>query len=39
MRNATGQVDLDELLSQRDKVSENIRRVIDEQSDPWELKY
>ncbi|HOI60369.1 MAG TPA: slipin family protein [Candidatus Pacearchaeota archaeon] len=38
MRNATGQVDLDELLSQRDKVSENIRRVIDEQSDPWGIK-
>ncbi|MFA7142344.1 MAG: slipin family protein [Candidatus Paceibacterota bacterium] len=38
MRNATGQVDLDELLSQRDKVSENIRKVIDEQSDPWGIK-
>jgi regulator of protease activity HflC (stomatin/prohibitin superfamily) len=38
MRNAIGQVDLDELLSQRDKVSESIRRVIDEQSDPWGIK-
>jgi len=38
MRNATGQVDLDQLLSQRDTVSENIRRVIDEQSDPWGIK-
>jgi regulator of protease activity HflC (stomatin/prohibitin superfamily) len=38
MRNATGQVDLDELLSQRDKVSESIRKVIDEQSDPWGIK-
>lgn len=38
MRNAIGQVDLDDLLSQRDKVSESIRRVIDEQSDPWGIK-
>ena len=35
MRNAVGQVELDELLSQRDKVSENIRSIIDEASDPW----
>jgi len=35
MRNAVGQVDLDDLLSQRDRVSENIRNVIDLASDPW----
>lgn len=35
MRNAVGQVELDELLSQRDKVSENIRSIIDQASDPW----
>jgi len=35
MRNAIGQVDLDDLLSQRNKVSESIREVIDTQSDPW----
>ena len=38
MRNAVGQVDLDELLSQRDRVSENIRSVIDKASDPWGIK-
>lgn len=38
MRNAVGQVDLDELLSQRDKVSESIRSVIDKASDPWGIK-
>lgn len=38
MRNAIGQVDLDDLLSQRDKVSESIRQVIDTQSDPWGIK-
>ncbi|MFA5228175.1 MAG: slipin family protein [Candidatus Paceibacterota bacterium] len=35
MRNAVGKVELDELLSQRDKVSEDIRGIIDEMSDPW----
>lgn len=38
MRNAVGQVDLDELLSQRDKVSESIRNIIDIATDPWGIK-
>ncbi|MFA6190129.1 MAG: slipin family protein [Candidatus Staskawiczbacteria bacterium] len=38
MRNAVGQVDLDTLLSQRDKVSESIRTIVDEASDPWGIK-
>jgi regulator of protease activity HflC (stomatin/prohibitin superfamily) len=38
MRNAVGQVELDELLSQRDRVSENIRTIVDEASDPWGIK-
>lgn len=38
MRNAVGQVDLDELLSKRDRVSESIRLVIDKASDPWGIK-
>ena len=38
MRNAVGQVELDELLSQRDRVSENIRSVIDKATDPWGIK-
>lgn len=38
MRNAVGQVELDELLSQRDRVSENIRSIIDKASDPWGIK-
>jgi len=38
MRDAVGQVDLDQLLSQRDQVSENIRSVIDKASDPWGIK-
>jgi regulator of protease activity HflC (stomatin/prohibitin superfamily) len=38
MRDAVGRVDLDELLSQRDRVSESIRKIIDIASDPWGIK-
>src|SRR3989344_5145592 len=38
MRNVVGQVDLDQLLSQRDRVSENIRSIIDTMTDPWGIK-
>lgn len=38
MRNVVGQVDLDGLLSQRDRVSENIRTIIDTLTDPWGIK-
>jgi membrane protease subunit (stomatin/prohibitin family) len=31
-------VDLDELLSARDRVSENIRTIIDKASDPWGIE-
>ncbi|MDD5032861.1 MAG: slipin family protein [Candidatus Pacebacteria bacterium] len=38
MRNVVGQVVLDDLLSQRDRVSENIRTIIDLATDPWGIK-
>ncbi|MFH0912305.1 MAG: slipin family protein [Patescibacteria group bacterium] len=38
MRNAIGQVDLDQLLSQRDQVSGSIRDIIDAATDPWGIK-
>ncbi len=38
MRNAVGQVDLDGLLSERDRVSESIRSIIDKATDPWGIK-
>lgn len=38
MRNAVGEVELDELLSSRDKISERIRTVVDVASDPWGIK-
>lgn len=38
MRNVVGSVSLDELLSKRDKISEEICKIIDEASDPWGIK-
>jgi len=38
MRNAVGEVELDELLSQREKVADNIRTVVDAATDPWGIK-
>ena len=38
MRNAVGEVELDDLLSQRDKISERISRVVDEASELWGIK-
>ena len=38
MRNAVGGVDLDELLSEREKLSEQICKIIDEATDPWGIK-
>ena len=38
MRNAVGSVSLDELLSEREKLSETICKVIDEATDPWGIK-
>jgi len=38
MRNAVGEVELDDLLSQRDKISERIRSIVDKASDEWGIK-
>ena len=38
MRNAVGAISLDELLSERDKISNEICKVIDEATDPWGIK-
>lgn len=35
MRNTVGQVDLDELLSKREDVSEKIKDLVDSATDPW----
>jgi len=38
MRNVVGQVELDELLAQRDRVSENIKAIIYKATDPWGIE-
>lgn len=38
MRNIVGSVTLDELLSEREKISSNICEVIDKATDPWGIK-
>ena len=38
MRNIVGEVELDELLSQRDKISTEIKKIVDDLTDPWGIK-
>lgn len=38
MRNIVGTVTLDELLSQRDKISDKLTEIIDKDSDPWGIR-
>ena len=38
MRNIIGSVTLDELLSERDKISQNMCKIVDKESDPWGIK-
>ncbi|HRC86469.1 MAG TPA: slipin family protein [Thermoanaerobaculia bacterium] len=38
LRSVLGQADLDELLSQREKLNEQLQDIIDHQTDPWGIK-
>jgi len=38
LRSVLGQADLDELLSERDKLNEKLQEIIDQQTDPWGIK-
>ncbi len=38
LRSILGQVELDELLSEREKINDNLQSIIDKQTDPWGIK-
>jgi len=38
LRGIAGQFELDQILSERDKVNQQLQQIIDEQTDPWGIK-
>jgi regulator of protease activity HflC (stomatin/prohibitin superfamily) len=38
LRSVLGQAELDELLSQREKINQTLQEIIDRQTDPWGIK-
>ena len=38
LRSVLGQVELDELLSERDKINHELQSILDKQTDPWGIK-
>jgi regulator of protease activity HflC (stomatin/prohibitin superfamily) len=38
LRSVLGQKDLDQLLTNREEINEELQRIIDEQTDPWGIK-
>ncbi len=38
LRSVCGQAELDHLLSERDRLNEQIQKILDEQTDPWGIK-
>jgi regulator of protease activity HflC (stomatin/prohibitin superfamily) len=38
LRSVVGQAELDELLSEREKINRRLQEVIDQQTDPWGVK-
>ncbi len=38
LRSILGQAELDDLLARRDKINQELQKIIDEQTDPWGVK-
>jgi regulator of protease activity HflC (stomatin/prohibitin superfamily) len=38
LRSVLGQVELDELLSEREKINHQLQEILDRQTDPWGIK-
>jgi regulator of protease activity HflC (stomatin/prohibitin superfamily) len=38
LRGIVGQFELDQILSERDKVNQQLQQIIDEETDPWGIK-
>jgi regulator of protease activity HflC (stomatin/prohibitin superfamily) len=38
LRSVLGQVELDELLAERDKINHDLQEILDRQTDPWGVK-
>jgi len=38
LRSVLGQVELDDLLSERDKINADLQQILDEHTDPWGIK-
>ncbi len=38
LRSVVGQSELDELLAERERINENVRRIIDLETDPWGIE-
>ena len=38
LRSVSGQAELDEILSERDKLNQKIQQIVDDSTDPWGIK-